>query len=230
MSQFFLNNAAISVDSYVLFKAGCLRLIAIEKMEGHVFFKHESVYGLAILVDGLYQAGMGYEEQEIYRFLEHLSPCLELIENETAANEFCESETNGFLGIDFENTGIPEVKQIRNNDNYRTWCFKFLEDSNELLLKTDLHPDSKKIHISDHHGKNELKALCKRLKLSPYVVEMQSTDWGGNRFIRKVTPGGVIEIVLHKSERPYALNVLTTGRDLEETTKIADILREKFDD
>ncbi|MDR1342610.1 MAG: hypothetical protein LBK18_05045 [Prevotellaceae bacterium] len=70
-------------------------------------------------------------------------------------------------------------------------------------------------------------AKCERLKHNPYVEEMRSTDWGGNRFIRKIH-GNNIEIVLHKTQRKYALLVKTTGRNLRETQGIAKILEEKF--
>jgi hypothetical protein len=53
---------------------------------------------------------------------------------------------------------------------------------------------------------------------------MRSTNWGGNAFIRKVHKEGIIEIVLFKTERQYALLVKTTGRNLRETKAIAEIL------
>lgn len=106
---------------------------------------------------------------------------------------------------------------------------KFVEDSGELDLKeTKLKPNEKKVHLSDHHGKAELKALADRLKLNTYVLEMRSTNWGGNNFIRETYANGVVEIVLVNSQRKYALWVQTTGTNLRETKAIAKILKDQY--
>lgn len=91
-----------------------------------------------------------------------------------------------------------------------------------------MRPDEKDIHLADHHGKNELKALCDRLKQNEYVKAMRSTGWGGNTFIRKIHKNGVVEITLFKSTRKYALQVQTTGRNYRETEAIANRLRERY--
>ncbi len=105
----------------------------------------------------------------------------------------------------------------------------FVESLGELeLIETDIDPSDKSTHLADHHGKAELKALCERIKNSPYVIEMRSTDWGGNCFIRKVYRDGVIVIVLIKTERRYALWIRTTGRNYRETAAIAEILKERY--
>jgi hypothetical protein len=96
------------------------------------------------------------------------------------------------------------------------------------LIETEILPDDKKIHLADHHGKAELKAFCKKLKNSPYVIEMRSTDWGGHDFIRKIHRNGVVEIVLTDTQRKYALSVQTTGTNLRETKAIAIILEERY--
>jgi len=230
MSSFFLNNNAINnVANYNEFKAGLLELIAINKQPSHTFYKNDLVYSLQILVDGLYTANIGQDEQEIYRFLEQLSPCQSLIETEADANTYCISKINGFLGINFNTIPISANKLVKNNDDYKNWCFTFLTNNHFFLTKSAISPVNKKVHLSDHHGKKELDELCDRIKNSPYVEEMQSTNWGGKRFIRKVEATGLIEMVLHKTEKQYALNVQTTGKDLIETQAIAEILRDKYD-
>lgn len=106
---------------------------------------------------------------------------------------------------------------------------EFVENLGELeLIETTLTPDEKDIHLADHHGKDELKALCDRLKQNEYVMAMRSTDWGGNTFIRKIHKNGVVEITLIKSQRRYALWVHTTGRNYRETEAIANRLRERY--
>lgn len=230
MSSFFLNNNAINnVASYDDFKSGLLELITIKKQQSHTFYKNETVYSLQILIDGLYTSNIGKDEQEIYRFLEQLSPCERLIETEADANEFCKSPINGFLGINFNTIPISANKVVRNNDEYKNWCYAFLSNNIFFLTKTTIEPANKKVHLSDHHGKKELNELCDRIKNSPYVEEMQSTNWGGKRFIRNFDANGLIEIVLYKTDRQYALNVKTTGKDLQETEAIAKILIDKYD-
>jgi hypothetical protein len=229
MSSFFLHNTSIDVVDYNDFKFGILDLIGINRHPDHLFFKHESIYSLPILLTGLYNAKIGNEEQEIYRFLEQLSPCETLIETEQDANNHCKSNINGFLGINFQNSAIGINKQVLNNATYKNWCFQFLTDNNFFLVKTPVLPENKKAHLSDHHGKKELNALCERIRNNPFVLEMQSTGWGGKEFIRKIHANGLIEIVLYKTEKQYALNVQTTGTDLLETTAIAEILQNKYD-
>ena len=105
----------------------------------------------------------------------------------------------------------------------------FIDNISKLILiETTLNPEKKIIHLADHHGKADLQKLCNQIKHNPYVEEMYSTDWGGNRFIRKVHRNGIIEMVLYKTLRKYALKVKTTGRNLRETQEIAKILEERF--
>lgn len=96
------------------------------------------------------------------------------------------------------------------------------------LVESELNPNDKRIHLAHHHGQDDLQILCDRLKQSPYVVEMRSTDWGGRKFIRKVQKDGVVEVVLIRTQRQYALCVQTTGRNYRETEAIAKILYEKY--
>jgi len=97
------------------------------------------------------------------------------------------------------------------------------------LTESSTLPKEKKCHLTSHHGQKELKQLWNRLKMSPYVVSALSIEWGGKTFVRKTNEDGKIEIVLHKSEREYALQIETTGTNQRETDEIAKILIKKFD-
>jgi hypothetical protein len=106
---------------------------------------------------------------------------------------------------------------------------EFIENLGEInLIKTEIAPDTKPNHISDHHGVKELRAYWKKLKSCPYVVEMKSTDWGGRRFIRNIYKTGAIELVLLDTEKRYAMWVKTTGRNYRETKKISQIIEEEY--
>ena len=94
-----------------------------------------------------------------------------------------------------------------------------------VLLKSELNPNEKKIHLADHHGKEYLRQLANKLVNSPYVVEIKSTNFGGNSFIRKIHPNGVLEIVDLKRDERFALQVQTTGRNYRETEAIANEIK-----
>ncbi|MGQ3087852.1 hypothetical protein, partial [Flavobacterium sp.] len=148
---------------------------------------------------------------------------------ENDALEFCKSDRNGFLGIDFSRLNIIENKQIIGEESYMNWCYKFHSTPEDLVEEYKGIAAEKKIHLADHHGKKELQDFCDRIKNSPYVVEMRSTDWGGKNFIRKIHSNGIIEIVLHKTDRQYALQVQTTGSNEQQTTLIAEMLKQRYD-
>ena len=121
------------------------------------------------------------------------------------------------------------VYNISSTTSFVPEIIGFIERAKELtLVETPIAPDEKNIHLSHHHGIRELRDLCNQLKNCPYVEEMRSTNWRGNKFIRKIQGDGIIEIVLFKTEQQYALLLKTTGRNLRETTAIAEILAERY--
>lgn len=106
----------------------------------------------------------------------------------------------------------------------------FIENIKDVeLVESEIKPENKEVHISNHHGKKELEEFSKRLKLSPYVEIIRSTDWGGNNFIRRHNDVGEIEIVLTNTKRKYALWLKTTGRNYKETKAITKILQDEYD-
>ena len=165
-------------------------------------------------------------------------PCLglaaaHLYELPTISLNTSEEWQRNLLPIIVEKNGSTEDHQIPNV--FDESCFgeegiaTFVENLGEVeLVETTLKPDEKDIHLADHHGKDELQALCNRLKHYKYVISMRSTDWGGNTFIRKIHKDGVLEVTLFKSQRKYALWVQTTGRNYRETEAIAYKLRERY--
>jgi len=137
------------------------------------------------------------------------------------------------LSITVEIDGEIELQTVKNialASNFDDPAIaQYVENLGDLiLLESQISPNQKPIHLPAHHGKAELKELCNQLKLSLYVTEMRSTNFGGNRFIRKINDDGSIEIVLHKTQRRYALLIKTTGRNRRETKAIAEILEERY--
>jgi putative CRISPR-associated protein (TIGR02619 family) len=93
-----------------------------------------------------------------------------------------------------------------------------------LIPQTHLPPQKKSIHLSNHHGKDKLHTLAKRLCHSPYVVSVPhslSFRPTQSQPIRKIYPDGRIELTLTDTDAGYGLCVQTTGRNQSETTAIA---------
>lgn len=140
---------------------------------------------------------------------------------------------NNQININVEVGGVTNIQQVFNV--YSNNCFSIpiiaqhIENLGDLeLIETELKPEDKNLHLTGHHGKKELKNLWNKLKLSPFVISGLSIEWGGQNFIRKTTDKGIIEIVLPKSARQYAMQITSTGRNKRETEAIANNLRERY--
>lgn len=130
------------------------------------------------------------------------------------------------------NTSVHEVYNISHKNDFNNQDIKlFISQTKPIhLVECNLDVDSKKIAVSDHHGKDIQLAFANKIVKNPYVLEVKSTGWGGNRFIRKVNEEGTIEIVLTQSAKKYAFLVYTTGRNYPETKKISDMLKDKYEE
>ena len=137
------------------------------------------------------------------------------------------------LSIIVKKDGISKEHQIPNVFSESCFDTKYITSIIEnlgevVLVKSPLKPNEKDIHLANHHGKNELQSLCRKLKHSEYVVSMRSNYYGGKSFIRKVNKNGVVEITLVNSQRKYSLQIQTTGRNYRETEAIAKKLEKKY--
>lgn len=137
------------------------------------------------------------------------------------------------LNIIVEKEG--EISYSEVNHVYSKDCFtkesicNFIEEISILtLLETDIAPNQKKLHLTSHHGEKELSDLWYKIKHSPHTIAAMSIEWGGNSFYKNPQANGMVDIVHLKSDKRYALQVKTTGRNLRETTAIANILEEKY--
>jgi len=137
------------------------------------------------------------------------------------------------LSILIEEKGVLSNNQVHNVFSKECFSKEIIKEFIEKIGKVEIVesaflPNDKAIHLADHHGKAELQAFCNKIKNSPYVNAMRSTNWGGNSFIRKIHKTGEIEIILLKTQRKYALLVSTTGRNFRETEAIAQILKQEY--
>jgi len=138
------------------------------------------------------------------------------------------------LSISIEQGETATTEEVLNI--YSAACLGNADIKNHIEYRQELDieessvsPSSKKLHLTGHHGQKELKQLWNRLKQSTFVISGLSIEWGGQNFIRSTDENGMVEIVLHKTLRQYALQVKTTGTSQRETDEIAKLLAKKFD-
>lgn len=99
------------------------------------------------------------------------------------------------------------------------------------LVKSLLSPSEKKIKLREDHGKDVLQEFGERLVKSEYVCGIiNSLPFNSHRrkFISSIKEDGMIEIVLPWTDQGLGLVVQTTGRDIRETTKIAQLLKDEY--
>ena len=99
------------------------------------------------------------------------------------------------------------------------------------LVESKLAETEKEISLRDDHGKDILQIFSQRLLHSPYVEKVINSlpfNPHDRNFIKNIFPDGKIEIVLIWADRGLGCVLQTTGRNLQETKKIADILEGTF--
>lgn len=85
----------------------------------------------------------------------------------------------------------------------------------------------------DHHGNDVLKRFSKKLVRSQYVIKIINSlpfNSFDRRFIKNCYADGRIEIVLVGSDKGLGLVLQSTGKNLQETERIAEILEKEFKD
>ncbi|NQU65525.1 MAG: hypothetical protein HQ517_14745 [SAR324 cluster bacterium] len=114
------------------------------------------------------------------------------------------------------------------SDEFITW----LESISRTQLKTSkIDPKDKTVKLRDDHGKDVLMAFAQKLVNSPYVEKViNSLPFNPNarELVKRVSPDGKIELVLTNTDQGLGLIVQTTGRNLKETTEIAEIISQSL--
>jgi hypothetical protein len=130
MSNLFLHNHAIDVNDFDEFIEGISEIIAIDKLEGHLYWKNELVYNIPIYEQLC--TTFGQVEQIINIFLAQMPSTENIIDTEEKADQFCQSQFNAFLGIHFSGIQVREIKQVHNDESYQKWRFEFLSNFDKL--------------------------------------------------------------------------------------------------
>lgn len=132
------------------------------------------------------------------------------------------------ISKDAELIGVRNATNKEQLSNHFVW----LESLKKIeLVETAVLPSVKVIKLRDDHGKDLLLDFSKRICNCPYVIGIINSlpfNPRERNFIHKVRTDGVVECVLCWTDRGYGLAVQTTGRNLRETEKIADILMNKY--
>ncbi|NJO02297.1 MAG: hypothetical protein HC880_11955 [Bacteroidia bacterium] len=108
------------------------------------------------------------------------------------------------------------------------------EDRKDVeLVKTELKPDEKDFKLADtHHGNDKLKRFWKKIRKSEYIIScVNSISWDSytRTLVGKKEANGQVEIFLYWEDEGFGMKLQTTGRNLKETEKIAEILQKEYD-
>ncbi|MEQ8188764.1 MAG: hypothetical protein ABRQ39_12400 [Candidatus Eremiobacterota bacterium] len=122
---------------------------------------------------------------------------------------------------------IVSVKHISNSEHIEAHKEWIQSNKSLTLLKSEVLPEHKSVNIRDDHGKDILIKFVNKLIKSPYVIKVINSipfNPKETHFIKEIYSDGKIEIVLTWTDEGYGLVVQTTGRNLQETKAIADII------
>lgn len=129
---------------------------------------------------------------------------------------------------DDETVDVRNVSNQTHVEEHSEW----IDSLNDIVLvECNIKPEEKIIHLRDDHGKDKLSDFSKRICKSPYVISIINSlpfNSKDKNFIRKVKADGVIECVMCWTDKGYGLAIQTTGRNLRETERIAEILKEQY--
>lgn len=101
------------------------------------------------------------------------------------------------------------------------------------LIESDICWNDKKISLRDDHGKDILMDFSKKICRCSYVSSVvNSLPFNRNekKFIHRVKSDGIIECVLCWTDKGFGIAIQTTGRNLRETEKIAELLKNEYSD
>jgi len=135
MSHLFIHNTSLICESYDNFKSGVGKLVEIQRKENHTFYKHYSCYEIDYFLNEVFPKSNLPEERIILDYFEKLTTCDSKIECETSAKGFCNSDINGFLGINFEQINIVGHKKITNQECYENWIQHYQSDFEKIINK-----------------------------------------------------------------------------------------------
>lgn len=113
-------------------------------------------------------------------------------------------------------------------DQVKDW----IQEHSELsLIETTLSFEDKQVSLRDDHGKDILTEHATRLCYNKYVDGILTSLPFRRKYrsyIYKVYADGLVDVVLYWDDRGLSMRVKTTGRNIQETLAIANILKEQY--
>ena len=123
---------------------------------------------------------------------------------------------------------IHHAATVANIDSQKNWIDSLKQI---VLLKANIPIEQKQFHVRDDHGIDVLKNFWNKLKNCEYVIScINSLPFNSfdKELIINVKQNGQIELVLYWTDKGLGMVIQTTGRNIRETQKIADIIAEKY--
>lgn len=206
MSNFFLQNQALNTDTFENFKLGVKDLMSIEKRDSHIFHRNDSCFNNDFFINSIFPYICNDREIfHIYDFFMKLSPCKDEINNESLANNYCNSEQNGFLGIIFNNLSISEHKKIRNNNDYNNWNLYY--SSNQEIIEQTLGKSvlsNKFLKGFNSYNKNIQEEIISKFK---EAIERDLINYPDSKIISNVSFSDKAVVLELRIYSPVALRV-----------------------
>lgn len=118
-----------------------------------------------------------------------------------------------------------------NNPSFEDW-YKSIVPITLVESKYTYDYKVKHIHLRNDHGKDVLEDFSKCILRSEYVDNViNSLPFNRNykKLILRCYDDGKIELVLHWTDNGYGIVIQSTGRNIRETNKIAEILTKEYD-
>lgn len=143
------------------------------------------------------------------------------------------------LTIFKETDTSPENVDVKNLATQEVLSSNEFQVFSESITKVELKPSNisieekiRSISLREDHGIDKLQRFAERIVKNEYVNGViNSLPYNPNtsRFVKSVYKNGNVEIIMHWEDAGYGMVINTTGRNLSETRKIAEILRNNFD-
>ena len=113
-------------------------------------------------------------------------------------------------------------------DEFKEWV---QEHKDIEIVPTKLSFKEKGVNLRDDHGKDVLEKHATLICQNEFVEGVLCSlpfkpHW--RTYIYNTTDDGIVDIVLFWDDRGLSMRVKTTGRNIQETTAIAAILKEKY--
>ena len=166
----------------------------------------------------------------MYNNLECVGPAMAYILESVCFSIYHQEWSDSVFCI-FKNEESVQIHNVSVGEHVRNHSEIFEKKKPVELIESCYGYADKEIDLRDDHGKDVLLEFSKKIIKSPYVDSVVNSlpfNPHDRKFIKKVHENGIIEIVLIWTDRKYGIAVQTTGRNIRETEKIAEILEEKY--